>query len=171
MRNLDTWIEAGVIVRSHGVRGELVAELLGDLAGLFVDGLGIRLTRRDGSESFAVVRQARRHQDRYLLQIEGVTTRDQAEHLRSSLVWLDRARIGPLEDGRWFVQDLIGVEVFTEEGEDLGKLTEVMHMPANDVYVVRGGGGEILLPAIQDVVKEVDVNSGRMVVHLIEGLR
>jgi len=171
MRNLNCWIEAGVIVRSRGLHGEVLAEILGDLAWLFEEGLRVRLTDRAGEESFAVIRSVRKHQDRYILELEGVGTCEAADRLRSRLMWVARDAVGPLESGRWFIQDLIGVEVYTDEGEHLGKLTEVMHMPANDVYVVRGTGGEVLLPAIQDVVREVDIEAGRMVVHLLEGLR
>lgn len=171
MRSLDSWIEAGVIVKAHGVRGEVIAEVLGDLGGLLVDGLELRLTDDDGAERRLTVRHARRHKDRFILELAGVETCEQADALRSRIIWIARERIGPLEGKRWFVQDLLGVEVLTEEGELLGRLTEVMHMPANDVYVVRGGRGEILLPAIDDVIRDVDVQAGRMLVRLIEGLR
>lgn len=171
MRNLDSWIEVGVIVRAHGLRGEVIADVFGDLAGLFEQGLELRLTDGEGAESRMTVRRARRHQDRLILELDGIETCDRAESLRSYVMWLPRDRVGPLESKRWFVQDILGVEVFTDQGERLGKLTEVMHMPANDVYVVRGEGGEILLPAIEDVIKDVDVVAGRMLVHLIEGLR
>jgi 16S rRNA processing protein RimM len=171
MRNLDDWIEAGVIVRAHGVRGEVVADVLQDLAEVFAQGLEVRLTDGEGAESRHQVRRARRHQDRLILELSGVDTCERAEDLRACTVWLSRDSIAPLEGKRWFVQDLLGVEVFTEEGELLGRLTEVMHMPANDVYVVRGKGGEILLPAIDEVIREVDLDAGRMLVRLIEGLR
>lgn len=171
MRNLDSWIEAGVIVRAHGLRGEVIADIFGDLAELFEQGLELRLTDGKGAESRATVRRARRHQNRFILELDGVDTCDRAEDLRSRVMWIARDRVGPLDSKRWFVQDILGVEVFTDEGERLGRLTEVMHMPANDVYVVRGDGHEILLPAIQDVIKDVDVAAGRMLVHLIEGLR
>jgi 16S rRNA processing protein RimM len=171
MRNLDSWIEAGTIVRAHGLRGEVIADIFGDLAELFVQGLELRLTDREGAESRIVVRRARKHQDRLILELDGIETCDRAETLRSLVIWIPRERVGPLDSKRWFVQDILGVEVFTDTGERLGRLTEVMHMPANDVYVVRGDGREILLPAIEDVIKDVDVVAGRMLVHLIEGLR
>jgi 16S rRNA processing protein RimM len=171
MRNLDHWIEAGVIVRAHGVRGEMIADVLQDLVDVFAQGLVVRLTDREGTESRHEVRRARRHQDRLILELSGVDTCERADDLRACTVWLSRDSIARPEGKRWFVQDLLGVEVFTEEGELLGRLTEVMHMPANDVYVVRGRSGEILLPAIDEVIREVDLQAGRMLVRLIEGLR
>jgi 16S rRNA processing protein RimM len=171
MRNLDSWIEAGVVVKAHGIRGEVVADIFGDLAGVFEQGLELRLTDGKGVESRVTVRRARKHQDRFILELDGIDTCERAEVLRSRVIWLARDQIGPLDSKRWFVQDILGVEVFTDTGERLGRLTEVMHMPANDVYVVRGEGREILLPAIEDVIKDVDVVAGRMLVHLIEGLR
>ena len=79
MRNLSSWIEAGVIVRSHGVRGEVVAEIFCDLGEIFDEGLKVRLTDREGGESLVTVRRARKHHDRYILEFEGIATRDQVE--------------------------------------------------------------------------------------------
>ena len=131
----------------------------------------LRVTARDGTEHFLTVEQARTHKARRLVKFKGVDTVEEAASLRASSVWLSREQIGPLESERWFVQDIIGIDVLTDEGELLGTLAEVMHTPANDVYVVRKDSQEILLPVIDEVVKVVDLEAGRMVVHLMEGLR
>jgi 16S rRNA processing protein RimM len=77
----------------------------------------------------------------------------------------------PLAEGRFFVHELIGVTVRTEEGEVLGVLTEVLRMPAQDVYVVKGEGGDFMIPAVEAFVRAVDVSSRIMTVRLIEGMR
>lgn len=171
VRKLDAWIEAGMIASAHGIRGEVIVVAMGDLAECFNEGTEIRLTDSAGSERSLKIEQARPHKDRLIVKFVGIRDRSAAERLRSLTAWLSRDQIGPLDEGRWFVQDVLGIDVYTEDGEHIGKLTDVMHMPANDVYVVTGDAGEVLLPVIADVVKDVDVENGRMLIHLMEGLR
>lgn len=171
MRQLDRWIEAGLVVRPHGIKGEVVVELLRDLLEIVTEGLKLRLTDRGGGERFVEIEVARDHKNRKIVKLVGVDSVEEAERLRNHTVWLTREQVGPLAEDRWFVADILGIEVVTDEGERLGVLAEVMNMPANDVYVVRDDGREILLPAIEDVIVSVDIEAGRMVVHLMEGLR
>jgi 16S rRNA processing protein RimM len=171
MKEIDNWIEAGAVMRPHGIKGEVVVDIKGDLLELVVDGMEVRTTTRRGEERILVVEQAREHKGRLIVWFADFDSRDAAESLRGYTLWLSREQVGELGDDRWFVQDILGVDVYTEEGEHLGQLAEVMHQPANDVYVVRGADGEILLPATEEVVREVDVVAAKMVVHLIEGLR
>jgi 16S rRNA processing protein RimM len=171
MSRSNEWIEAGLVVRPHGVRGEVIAEFAGDLGGLAVEALLLRLEGPSGTERRLEIERSRDHKGRKIVKFRDVDTVEQAEALRGCSIWMSRAQIGPLDEGRWFVQDILGIEVFTEEGESLGTLADVMHMPANDVYVVRGAGREILLPVIDQVVLKVDLAAGRMVVRLMEGMR
>jgi 16S rRNA processing protein RimM len=171
MTERHTWIEAGAVVRPHGIRGEVIVDLKRDLLDHVTEGAELQVTSRSGEESRREVERVRDHQGRLIIKFKGCETRDDAEGLRAFTIWMAREEIGPLEPGRWFVQDIVGIAVFTEEGEHLGELTEVMSLPANDVYVVKGGEGEILLPATEEVIREVDLERGRMLVHLIEGLR
>jgi len=171
MRQPDNWIEAGAIVRPHGIKGELIIDLARDLMDVVAESTELRATGRGGEERKLVVERARDHKARKVVKFEEVDSVENAEQLRGWTVWLTREQIGQLPEDRWFVSDLIGIEVYTEEDELLGELAEVLHMPANDVYVVRKGGEEILLPAIEDVIRSVDLDGGRMVIHLMEGLR
>lgn len=171
MTERQGWIEAGVVLRPHGVRGEVIVDLKRDLLDHVTEGREFRVTSRTGEESRLEVERAREHQGRLIVKFKGHETREDAEGLRAFAVWMTREQIGPLEPGRWFVQDIVGIDVFTDEGEHLGEVAEVMSMPANDVYVVIGGGREVLLPATEEVIREVDLERGKMLVHLIEGLR
>jgi len=170
MKQLDDWIEAGAIVRPHGLKGEVVVDLARDLLEVVTESLEVRVTGRREGERVLTVERARDHKARKVVQFKGVSTLEDAEALRGWSVWLTREQIGPLEEDRWFVQDIVGIDVYTDGDEYLGKLAEVMHMPGNDVYVVRKGEKEILLPVIDDVIRSVDIDSGRMVIHLMEGL-
>jgi len=170
MKQLDDWIEAGAISRPHGIKGEVIIDLARDLIDIVTGSLELRATGRRGGERILTVERARGHEKRRIVQFQGVNTVEDAEALRGWSLWLTREQIGPLAEDRWFVADIVGIGVYTDEDEYLGKLADVMHMPANDVYVVRNGEKEILLPVIDDVVRSVDIDSGRMVVHLMEGL-
>lgn len=171
MTDRHAWIEAGAVTRPHGIRGEVVVDLKSDLLDCIAVGTKIRLTTREGHESFRVVERARRHKGCLVLGLANVDTRDDAENLREHTVWLTRKQVGTLPDGRYFVEDVLGIDVYTEDGEHLGTVEDVLNMPASDVYVVRGGEGEILLPVIDEVVRDVDVTGRKMTVRLMEGLR
>ena len=169
---IDTWIEAGTITRAHGIRGDVFVDLKPDLADYLAGGLLVRAVGTDDAESTLEIERARDHSGRVLIKFAGVETRTEAERLRGLRLWLKRDDIGELDEDTWFVQDLIGIGVVTEEGEFLGTLVDVMPQPANDVYVVHdASGGEILLPAIEQVIRSVDLEAGKMIVHLMKGLR
>jgi len=171
MADRDSSIEAGIIAKPHGIVGEVIAEVKRDLVGILVADIEVALRKRGGAERVLAVERVRPHAGRLIVKFRGVDSRDDAEALRSQTVWLTREQVGPLPEGRYFVQDVLGLEVYTDLGELLGRVDEILSMPANDVYIVRGGGEEILLPVIDDVVRAVDVDAGRVVVHLMKGLR
>lgn len=100
----------------------------------------------------------------------GIDSSEEAEKLRDLRIWVPREEALPLEEDSYYIPDLLGMEVVTEEGEFLGTLEDVWSLPANDVYIVRKEGKELLLPATGEVVREVDIGARRMVVRLLEGL-
>jgi len=172
MRELDTWIEAGTITRAHGIRGDVIVDMKPDLVRCLDERTVVRTVSPGGREATLEVESVRDHSGRVLVKFAAVETRTAAEKLRGLVLWLDREDIGSLGEDCWFVQDLIGIEVFSDEDEALGRLVGVMPQPANDVYVVHDEEGrELLLPAIAQVILTVDVENRRMVVHLMKGLR
>ena len=100
----------------------------------------------------------------------GIDSPEEAEELRDLRIWVPREEALPLEEDSYYIPDLLGMEVVTEEGEFLGTLEDVWSLPANDVYIVRREGRELLLPATGEVVREVNIKARRMVVRLLEGL-
>ena len=105
-----------------------------------------------------------------LLKFKDIDTIEQAEELRNVYLQAKRSDI-KLEKGAYFIVDLIGLEVYTEEGELLGILKEVLQPGANDVYIVEDKAkNEILLPVIPDVIKKVDIEGNKVIVKLLEGL-
>ncbi|MBD3348409.1 MAG: 16S rRNA processing protein RimM [Candidatus Eisenbacteria bacterium] len=171
MADRDKWISAGAVVKPHGIRGEVIVDVTRDLADMIASGMVVRLTGRKGCETRPSVEGVRFHAGRLIIKFRDVESRSEAESLRSQELWLTREQIGPLPQGRYYVQDIVGLTVYSEPGELLGRVTDVLFMPANDVYVVSGEGEEILLPVIDDVIRDVDLAGGRIVVHLMKGLR
>ena len=105
------------------------------------------------------------------IRFEGYADRTAAEQLRGALIEIDEADLPDLDEGAYYVHDLVGLEVVTTGGEALGALVEVLHTGANDVYIVRREGRrDVLVPAIPDVVVEVDLRAGRMRIDPLPGL-
>jgi len=158
------FLEAGRIVNTHGVHGEVKlqpwADTPGFLAGferLYIDGAPVEVV------------SARVHKNCVIAAFDGVTDVDAALKLKNKVVLIDRDDAAPGE-GRYFVADLIGLRaVDAETGSELGTVAEVLSLPANDVYVVKGAR-EILVPAVPDFVDGVDLPGGLIRLHLIDGM-
>jgi 16S rRNA processing protein RimM len=110
------------------------------------------------------------HSGELLLQLAGVRDRNAAELLRGQLVQIERHDAVPLQPGEYYEHQIVGLNVVTAEGEPLGQIVEVIATGANDVYVVHGPRGEILLPARVEVVREIDLGAATMTVSLLPGL-
>jgi 16S rRNA processing protein RimM len=155
------------VLKPWGVRGELKLEVLTS----FPERLE-RLSRVYlGPE--AVPHKVERfhwHSGELLLLLADVRDRSTAEALRGQLVQIARQDAVPLEAGQFYEYQIIGLNVVTAEGEPLGQVVEVLATGANDVYVVQGRRGEILLPARIEVVREIDLDAGTMTVALLPGL-
>lgn len=159
----------GRIARPHGVRGEVGMKLMTQhpehlmtLKTLFVG---------SDHEPYQVARM-RRHHDGMIIHFAEITDRDQAEALRGLMVYISIKDAVPLEDGEYYLYQIEKMRVVSDEDEELGRITGLIETGANDVYVITTPDGkELLLPAIPDVIKKVDVDNGIMTVHLLEGLR
>ena len=118
------------------------------------------------------VTRMRRHHTGMIIQFAGLSDRDQADLLRNQMIYISIKDAIPLEDGEYYLYQIEGIQVVSDEGETLGRVTGLIETGANDVYVITTPEGkELLLPAIPDVIKNVDVPAGVMTVHLLEGLR
>lgn len=121
-------------------------------------------------EPYRVTRM-RRHSEGMIIHFSGMTDRDAAEDLRGLMVHIHIDDAIPLEDGEYYLFQIEGIRVVADTGDELGRLTGLLETGANDVYVItRPDGGEVLLPAIPDVILNVDVDAQVMTVHLIDGL-
>ncbi|MCC6458187.1 MAG: 16S rRNA processing protein RimM [Caldilineaceae bacterium] len=164
------YIAIGMITSAHGLRGEMKVELHTDFPERFAPGvvvyLGVELDK-------VTIKSARPHQGQLLLQIEGIDNRTQVDALRGVWIFVPEDEAVELEEDTYFVHDIIGLSVQTASGELLGTVGQVLFTGANDVYVVETPGEkprEILLPAIEEVIKEVDLDNGILTVELLPGL-
>jgi len=162
----------GRVLRPHGIRGELRVEIFTDYPERLGQHACFYLASPDspGAVQRYSVEKLRRHRGALLLKLGSCDDRNAADALRGRLVQIPIEAAVPLEEGEYYHFQLIGVRVETESGEWLGQVVEVLATGANDVYVVRGPWGEVLLPAVDDVVLELDLELRRMVVHLLPGM-
>ena len=160
------------IVAAHGLRGEVRCAIVTDFPERFQRTREVYLGQR---KRHYVVQRARLAKDAVIVKLESVDSRADAEGLRGLTMFVPERDAVPLEDGLYFWHQVIGLRVVTVEGEPLGSIIDIIETGSNDVYVVRGGDapgqrGELLIPAIGDVVRAVDIDTGTMTVDLIEGL-
>jgi len=105
-----------------------------------------------------------------IIKLSSIDSIEEAQKLRGQAIEIHHSQLQPLPEGQYYHFQLIGLEVETIQGELLGEITEILTTKSNDVYIVNGDRGEILIPAIDDVVKSIDLNHGRIVIEPIEGL-
>ncbi|MCC7452067.1 MAG: 16S rRNA processing protein RimM [Anaerolineae bacterium] len=163
------------ILRPHGVRGDLSIQVVTDfperLNDLDTVYLGLNPADSANLTAYEVTWARRAKKDQWLLHLEGVDDRNEAEPLRNQYICVSLADAVPLEADEVYLFQVIGLNVQTSVGEALGRVMDVIETGANDVYVVRGEAyGEILLPAIPTVIRNIDPDAGVMIVDIPAGL-
>jgi len=167
---IHDFLEIGTIVGTHGVRGEIRVNPACDSPDFFA-GFDVLYFDAQGQKPVRVL-SARAHKNVALLQLEGVNSIEAAQALRSCTLFFRRAD-ARLEEGSYFIAELLGCGVFDAGDPALryGAICDVSQTGANDVWHIRtDSGGEILIPVIDDVVKDVDVEKGRVEIVMLEGL-
>ena len=157
------YIEAGKIVNTHGVKGEVKIqvwldspEFMKKFKMVYIDGKAVK------------VLSARPHKDMLIAALEGIADVNAAMCLKNKTVYIDR-KDAKLPRGAFFMQDIMGARVIDEAGNDVGILVEIMDTPASTVYVVKGET-EHLIPAVPEFILKTDADRGIIKVHLIEGM-
>lgn len=160
-------ITVGQVLQAHGVLGQIRVRVLSDVPERFDPGQTVHI----GPGVFRISSSTPSGHGHAMLLLDGVTTRDAAQSLVGQPVTVPEAAAPLLEEGEYFHFQLLGLRVLTEEHEELGQITEILETGSNDVYVVSGPSGEVLVPALADVVREVRLNDRLMIVDLPDGLR
>jgi len=152
------------------MRGGLKLISYAESLDVFTAGLPVRARGADGAEAVYEVGEVRPQGRGAVLFLAGVTHRSQAEALVGCDLFIEKATLPALSEGTYYWADLIGLEVVSVDGRSLGRLESILETGSNDVYVVKGAGKEILIPALKSVVKAVDLAARRVRVDLPEGL-
>ena len=158
------YLEAGQIVNTHGIHGEVKIQPWADTPGFLT---GFKQLYIDGAP--VNVLSARVHKNCVIVSLEGVTGIDGAIGMKNKTVSVDRGDV-QLEEGRHFIADLIGLRAIdSETGAELGTVADVLTLPSNDVYVIKGLR-ETLVPAVPDFIIETNIDAGYIKLRLIEGM-
>ncbi len=166
---MESLLEVGQIVNTYGIKGFVKVNPLVDNNNQFKSFKTLYIQNKNNIKELNI-EEVKFSKNLVLLKFKGIETIEQAEGLRNYYLQAKRSDI-KLEKGAHFIVDLIGLEVYTEEGKLLGTLKEVLQPGANDVYIVEDEAkNEILLPVIPDVIKQIDVEGKKIVVKLLEGL-
>jgi 16S rRNA processing protein RimM len=162
----EEWLRLGVLTAPWGTRGEVKVRL--DVEPAYLERIArVYLGREHRAiDLLGVFRRGRA----YTLQLRGIETMTAAETLRDVDVAIPLAEAPPLAEGEFFVADVVGLRAVTTTGRALGTVVEVLSTGANDVYVVRGDAGEVLIPAIRDVVTSIDPAAGLLQIEPMAGL-
>ena len=161
----------GIIVGAHGVKGNSKVRSFADSLSLFKPG-GALLARDEasGSTKHLEINWVKPHTGNMLISFRGVSDRNQAEALIGSELFIAKDELPVLDEDVHYWFDLIGIEVYTTEGDHLGRIESIIETGSNDVYVVKDGSTEVLIPALASVVLNIDTELNRMEVDLPEGL-
>lgn len=163
---MQKYLEIGKIVTTHGIKGEVKIQPWCDSPEVLCE--FDTLYNKDGSKTYSI--KARPHGNMVIAKIDGIDTVEDANALRNRILYIDRDDC-ELPEGTYFVADLLGLDVFDEEGKFYGKLTDVTSAGgANDVYELNNNGKLYYIPAIPSVILKTDIEAKKMVIYPMEGL-
>ena len=167
---MEDLLQVGVITTTHGIRGEVKVFPTTDDAHRFDYLQSVLLDT--GKELCELDIERVKYFNQYvILKFKDVDNINDIEPYKGKSLYVTREFAVPLKENEYYIADLIDMEVYLENGEYFGTLMDVMETGANDVYVVHiESGKEVLIPAIKDCIKKVDVENGKMVIHLLKGL-
>ncbi|NLI81036.1 MAG: 16S rRNA processing protein RimM [Deltaproteobacteria bacterium] len=164
-------IAVGRIVRTHGVRGEVKLYPYGDSMASLGAGETLLLERKSGHPRETLTLVSRRAQGRmWIVRFRELEDRDEAQELAGREILLPEDRLPPTQEGEYYHYQLLGLEVVTREGIQVGILRGILETGSHDVYAVECHGREALIPAVDDVICEIDLKQNRMVIDPPEGL-
>jgi 16S rRNA processing protein RimM len=163
-------IAIGRVVKSVGLKGEVKLEPLSDLPRRFENLKSVWIGQSAASAMKIYVESVRTVQGFPYLKLDGVSSKEDADALREQMVFANRESADTPEPGSYFIHDIVGMSVATTDGEPVGKVTDVLILPANDVWVVQREKREVLVPAVKEFIKEVDVARKQVTIQWMEGL-
>ncbi|RAP76286.1 ribosome maturation factor RimM [Paenibacillus montanisoli] len=170
---MDQWLSVGKLVNTHGIRGEVKVVSQTDFPEeRFAPRNVLTLLQPETKQTLEVeVQSARLHKNMYIVKFRGYDNINDVEKYKGWELKVSKNDLVDLEEGEYYHHQIIGCKVNTDDGEELGVITEILSPGANDVWVIqRPKGKQLLIPVIDDVVLDVNVEAKLVKVHLMEGL-
>lgn len=168
---MEDLLQVGVITTTHGVRGEVKVFPTTDDPARFKDLKNVILDTGKTQMELEIT-GVKFFKNMVILKFKGFDNINDVERFRQAKLLVTRENAVELAADEYFIADLIGLLAVSDEGEELGKVADVLQTGANDVYVIQKEGcADLLVPAIHDCIKEVDILQGKMTIHLLPGLR
>ena len=169
---MEKYLEIGQIVNTFGIKGMAKVKPFTENTKKRFDNLKNVYIKTKKEQKQYEVEEIKYHKQMVLVKFKGIENIEEAEKLRNSYLVIDRNEEEPLEEGTYYIVDMIGLEVYTDEGEKLGILDDVFKSNMScDMYIVKNELGKtITLPAIEEVIKDIDMKKRKITVHLIPGL-
>lgn len=167
---MQKYFEVGQIVNTFGIKGLVKVKPFTDDPERFEELKKVYICKKDDLIEVEI-EEVKYHKDMVLLKLKGIDDMNQAEALKGLYLKIDRKNAKKLPKDTYFIADLIGLDVYSDENELLGKLEDIYNTGANDIYVVKNElGKQLLLPSIPEVIKEIDLEKEKIIVHLLKGL-
>ena len=167
---MQKYFEIGQIVTTNGIKGFVKVNPFTDNIKRYDDLKSIYIEYKSELLEFKI-EEVRYYKNQVILKLEGIDSIEEANKYRNCYLKIKREDAVKLPENTYFIADLIGIQVFDESNNFFGNIVDIFSTGSNDVYVVKNEiGKEILLPAISEVIKQIDIKNSKMVVNLIEGL-
>ena len=167
---MQEFLEIGQIVNTFGIKGMVKIKPFTDDINRFDDLEKIYIEKNNNKKEYEI-EEVKYHKGMVLMKLKGVNTPEEAELLRNYYLKVKREDEPELEEGTYYIVDLIGLDVYSDDGKLLGKLDDIFNTGSNDIYVVKDElGKQILLPAISDFVKDINLEEKKIIVHILNGL-
>ena len=167
---MQEFLEIGQIVNTFGIKGMVKIKPFTDDINRFDNMKSVYIEIRNKKEIYEI-EEVKYHKDMVLIKFKGINKVEEAELLRNAYLKVNRNDEPELEEGTYYIVDLLGLDVYSDEGILLGKVDDIFNNGSTDIYVVKDElGKQVLLPGISDVIKEVNLEEGKIVVHILKGL-
>ena len=167
---MNKYLELGQIVNVKGLKGEVKVNSFTDDNTKFERIPKVFIKQKQNLTEYEI-EEVGYSKNQVILKFKNIDTVEEAEKLRNSYIVVDRDIFGELPEGVYYIADLIGLDVYTENNEYLGKVDDIFNTGSNDVYVVKADNGmQKLLPGIDEVIKKIDLEFNKIIVNLIKGL-
>ncbi|MCI8346027.1 MAG: 16S rRNA processing protein RimM [Clostridia bacterium] len=167
---MQKYFEVGQIVNTFGVKGMLKVKPFTDDANRFEELKKVYICKKEKLEEVEI-EEVKYHKDMVLLKVKGIDDMSEAEKVKGLYLKIDRKNAKKLPKDTYFIADLLGLEVYSDKEEFLGKVDDIFRTGANDVYLVKDEKGkQLLLPGIPEVIKEIDLEKEKIIVHILKGL-